>query len=166
MYIKRSSGMILIDTATLSQCTHCAKFIWSKEPCGWLWTMCQACGAHTINRTMRQACGIHAIEKWHEARQLKEPHPPPFTHASYYHVAHHSLYCCWHLLGWGNHFINTSLSHKNAHATITWPWNVDNASVKFDVPVEFDRKRIYASLSTMCAPYIFNRRLQDMAVLE
>jgi len=29
-----------------------------------------------INQAMHQACGIHTIEKWHEAHQLKEPHPP------------------------------------------------------------------------------------------
>jgi len=38
--------------------------------------MRQACGTHIINRVMHQACGIHTIEKWHEAHQLKEPHPP------------------------------------------------------------------------------------------
>jgi len=37
--------------------------------------MHQACGTHMINQATHQVCGIHTIEKWHEAHQLKEPHP-------------------------------------------------------------------------------------------
>jgi len=48
----------------------------AKEPCGWPWTMRQACGTHIINWATHQAYGVHTIEKWHEVHQLKEPHPP------------------------------------------------------------------------------------------